>query len=134
MILGYHGITASFDEIKKVLYPDHVEEPNGLTMVKAAKHFGLRVRGVQFETEASLHQTRSPYIAHVTATQGPFPRALGQGGLDGRFVVVEQVAGEMMTIIDPMMGSRRNVAIKVFMETASGVALLFDDAGAGPDR
>jgi ABC-type bacteriocin/lantibiotic exporter with double-glycine peptidase domain len=132
MIFRYHGITASFDEITKALSLDQVGKTNALAMLKTAEHFGLQVRGVQFDTEVSLHLTSSPYIAHIIATQGPFPRPLDH--LDGRFVVVEQVADEIMTIIDPVMGSRRDVALKVFMETASGVALLFDDDGAAAGR
>lgn len=133
MILRYHGIVVPFDEIHEA-FDTTSKERDLLEMMRAAEHFGLRLRAVQFETVEAVRGTTTPYVAHIAATDGPFPRRLDGPTIDGWFVVVDDVDGETITIIEPTAGTRSSIPISEFAETASGVALLFDGFGARRTR
>jgi ABC-type bacteriocin/lantibiotic exporter with double-glycine peptidase domain len=124
MILKYYGKKVDTEDIRREVHRTGEEKPSALAVVEAAKHFGLSVRGVQLQGADEFVLLTDPCIAHVTTTKGEFPRSL-KGGVDGRYVVIERVSRGRLSIIDPKDGGRRSQSIEKFMETASGVVLLF---------
>jgi ABC-type bacteriocin/lantibiotic exporter with double-glycine peptidase domain len=123
MILAWHGIAATVEDVRKAIYGDRTDLPSAQMILDAASSFGLRGRGVQLECKAHFYHLERPSIAHVLCTKGPFPRALT--AQDAFMVVVESVSEESLSLVSPYAG-RQTVPILEFMDYASGVFLLFD--------
>lgn len=130
MILRYHRRSVTFDEVRQAIYDDRTGPPNGNHVVAAAEHFRLQVRGLGIDRPTLLARIPTPNIAHVMRDPGPFPRRL-DGGLDGSFVVVVSTSPRRIRWIDPYTG-QRDREHAAFLEYASGVFLVFEDARALP--
>jgi ATP-binding cassette, subfamily B, bacterial len=127
MVLGAHGKRVTLREVEAQLYPNGPAVPTALDLVRAGEAFGMKVTGVRFETSDHVRAAPAPYIAHVTSTEGRFPRSIKSlSGEQGRFVVVEKVEGERLRLIDPRGVGRHTVSMETFTKTASGVMLLFE--------
>jgi ABC-type bacteriocin/lantibiotic exporter with double-glycine peptidase domain len=130
MILRYHRRSVTLDEVRQAIYGDRTGAPDANQVVAAAEHFRLHVRGLGIDHPTQVARIPTPNIAHMMPDRGPFPRALDKS-LDGYFVVVVSTSPRRIRWIDPSMG-QRDREHAVFVERASGVFLVFDDAHALP--
>jgi ABC-type bacteriocin/lantibiotic exporter with double-glycine peptidase domain len=130
MILRYHRRSVTLDEVRQAIHGDRTGAANANQVVAAAEHFRLHVRGLGIDHPTLLTQIPTPNIAHMMMDPGPFPRRLDQG-LEGTFVVVVSISPRRIRWIDPDMG-QRDREHAVFLEYASGVFLVFDDAHTLP--
>jgi ABC-type bacteriocin/lantibiotic exporter with double-glycine peptidase domain len=108
MVLGYHGKDVGREEMRTIMGPGR----DGVTardILNAARHFGLRGRGVRLELEG-LKQLPRAAILHWEFKH---------------FVVFDRLAKDGVEIIDPGMG-RRRVPMQEFNTSFTGVALLLE--------
>jgi hypothetical protein len=129
MILRYHRRSVTPDEVRQVIYGDRTGKPDGNHLLAAAEHFRLRVRGLAIDHPTLLTRIPTPNIAHVMLSPGPFPRPFPPP--EGYFVVVVSTSPRGIRWIDPHVG-QLDREHAVFIERASGVFFVFDDAHALP--
>jgi ABC-type bacteriocin/lantibiotic exporter with double-glycine peptidase domain len=130
MILRYHRKAVTFDEVRQAIYGDGTGVPDAGHVVKAAERFRLRARGLALEDPRQLASIPTPNIAHMMPNLGPFPRARDEP-LDGYFAVVASTSTRRVRWIDPNVGQIDDRPAE-FLEFASGVFLVFDEASALP--
>ncbi len=110
MVLGYHGRPIGVDEVRKAtgIGRDGVD---ALSLLKAARVYGLRGRGVRLEV-GDLKYLRTPAILHWEFNH---------------FVVFEKLKKDGVAIIDPALG-RRFVPMSQFGKCFTGVAIDLEPA------
>lgn len=108
MVLAYHGHPVPQETLRKELWgPDGTTD--ALKIVQSARAHGLKAKGVRVPREL-LDQVPAGSMVHRK---------------DKQFQVLEEVAGDRVTVIDPFKG-RRTLPIDNFWADFSGVALLFE--------
>jgi ATP-binding cassette subfamily B protein len=108
MVLGYHGKPTPVAEIRDVLGIGR-DGTTAKTLVGAARHYGLRSRGVSIDGSK---------VAAVP------PASILHWGF-AHFVVLERVRSDGVDIVDPGAG-RRRVSMEEFRRHFTGVVLLFE--------
>ncbi len=108
MVLGYHGKHVSIDDVRRVMGGDR-GGVDAVAMLAAARHYGLRGRGVRAELD-ELESVPRGSILHWEFNH---------------FVVLESLHRDHVVIVDPASG-RRRVPMPRFSESFTGVALLFE--------
>src|SRR5437899_671980 len=112
MVLAYYGKHVPLSDVRDVTGANR-DGVNALALVRAARWYGLRGRGVRLELEAL------PYLAKGTILHWEF----------AHFVVFERVRKDGVEIVDPACG-RRVVPMEQFSRSFTGVALTFEPADA----
>ncbi|MCB9716601.1 MAG: peptidase domain-containing ABC transporter [Myxococcales bacterium] len=114
MVLRYYGHDTPLDELRDAMGVDH-NGVSALGILRAARSYGLRGRGVQVEDLDDLHLVPRGSILHWEFNH---------------FVVFESVDRKgVITILDPAHG-RRRVPKSEFDEAFTGVALLLEPSEA----
>lgn len=109
MVLAYHGYPVDQKTLQTELWlPDGGTD--AVKMIHSAQARGLQAKGVRVEEKESLVHVPVGSIVHRN---------------DSRFQVLEEVAGDRVTVLDPLTG-RRTLSIDDFWGDFSGVALLFE--------
>lgn len=107
MILATHGKKVPLPELKKRMKIGE-SGVNALVLLKTAKHYGLRGRGVEANL-AGLRKVELPAIVHLGHRH---------------FVVLIRFTEDLVEIIDPGLG-RQKLTREQFELLFSGAALLF---------
>jgi ATP-binding cassette, subfamily B, bacterial len=108
MVLGYHGKPTTREEVRDILNVGRDGASAG-DIVKAARYFGLRARGVKVELEGLK------YLPEASILHWEF----------NHFVVFERLRGSAVDIVDPAFG-RRSVPMADFGKAFTGVALVLE--------
>ncbi len=108
MVLGYFGKRIALAEIRKILNPGR-DGADALAIMRAARHYGLRGRGVRLEVR-DLYQLPKASILYWRFRH---------------FVVFERVHRKRVDIVDPAVG-RRSVPLSDFGRYFTGVAMAFE--------
>jgi ATP-binding cassette subfamily B protein len=108
MILAFHGKAVRLDDLRASLGGGR-EGTTALSLLNVARQYGLRGRGARVEIE-DLKYLRPGSILHWDFSH---------------FVVLEQVGGRGIHIIDPACG-RRSVTTTELRRSFTGVALLLE--------
>lgn len=130
MILRYHRRTVTVDEVRKAIHDGRTGVPHAGHVIAAAERFRLRGRGLVIDHPGWLARIPTPNIAHMMSDRGQFPRSL-DNGLDGYFAVTVSTSPRRIRWIDPYVGQIDDEPA-AFVEFASGVFLVFEDAQALP--
>src|SRR5262249_40019863 len=130
MILRYHRRRVSFDDVRWAIFEDRTGAPSAADVIAAAEHFRLHGRGLMLEDPTLLGRIPTPNIAHLMGDGGPFPRRLNEG-LAGYLAVVVATSAHHVRWIAPHVGQIDDPRA-AFLEFASGVFLVFDEAPAPP--
>ena len=109
MVLHYYGRVVPLDELADAMGVDH-NGVSALGILRAARGFGLRGRGVQVESLDDLELVPRGSILHWEFNH---------------FVVFDRREREVVWILDPAHG-RRRVPIAEFDQAFTGVALLLE--------
>ncbi len=109
MVLRYHGRERPLDELRDSMGADQ-NGVSALGILRSARSYGLRGRGVQVEDVEDLDLLPSGAIMHWEFNH---------------FVVFDRVDKHGVHILDPAHG-RRRVSITEFNEAFTGVALLLE--------
>src|SRR6266511_1083870 len=110
MVLAYYGKHVALSDVHDVTGVNR-DGVNALALVRAARWYGLRGRGVRLELDAL------PYLAKGAILHWEF----------AHFVVLERVRQDGVEIVDPACG-RRVVPMAQFRRSFTGVALTFEPA------
>jgi ABC-type bacteriocin/lantibiotic exporter with double-glycine peptidase domain len=110
MVLAYYGKYVPLSEVRDVTGA-HRDGVHALALVRVARWYGLRGRGVKLEPEAL------PYLAKGAILHWEFTH----------FVVFERLRKDGVEIVDPACG-RRVVPLAQFRRSFTGVALTFEPA------
>ncbi|HEU4407279.1 MAG TPA: peptidase domain-containing ABC transporter [Polyangiaceae bacterium] len=108
MALGYHGRAVGREELREALSAGR-DGSTARDLLAAARHFGLRGRGVKVELEGLK------YLPPATILHWEF----------NHFVVFERLAPGGVDVVDPAVG-RRRVPLDEFGRAFTGVALLLE--------
>ncbi|MFY9822543.1 MAG: cysteine peptidase family C39 domain-containing protein [Thermoanaerobaculia bacterium] len=109
MVLAYHGHPVAQEVLQKELrLPDGTTD--ALKMIQSARTHGVIARGVKVPSKELLAQLPVGSIIHRN---------------DRRFQVLEKIAGDRVTVLDPFDG-RQTLPIDSFWANFSTVALLFE--------
>ncbi len=107
MVLAYHGKHIALDELRRMLGAELGVD--AVALLQAARHFGLRGRGVRAELD-ELECLPRGAILHWDFNH---------------FVVLESISRTHVVLVDPAIG-RRRVPMSRFANSFTGVALLFE--------
>jgi ATP-binding cassette subfamily B protein len=110
MVLAYYGKHVPLSDVHDVTGVNR-DGVNALALLRAARWYGLRGRGVKLELEAL------PYLAKGAILHWEF----------AHFVVFERLRKDGVEIVDPACG-RRVVPMEQFSRSFTGVALTFEPA------
>lgn len=110
MVLAYYGKHVRLDEIREVTGVDR-DGANALSILQAARWYGLRARGVKIEVEDFDYLTPGA-ILHWEFNH---------------FVVFERLRKDSIEIVDPASG-RQRIALAQVRRSFTGVALTFERA------
>jgi ATP-binding cassette, subfamily B, bacterial len=108
MVLGYYGKTVGREELRDVLHVGR-DGTTARVLLNAARHLGLRGRGVKVELGGLSH----------------LPEAAILHWEFNHFVVLERVTPDGIDIVDPGSG-RRRVSFEELGRAFTGVALLLE--------
>src|SRR5262249_9236209 len=108
MILNYHGRKTTIAEVRETCSLGR-DGLSGLTIVRAARGYGLRVRAYSLEVDQVKYLTM-PAIVHWGFNH---------------FVVLESLSARRAEIVDPGRG-RAQLTLKEFKEDFTGVILTFE--------
>ena len=111
MVLAYHGKNLRLEEVRELLGIGR-DGVDALSLVKAARFFGLRARGVKIEEIENLS-----YLAPGSVLHWGFQH----------YVVFEGIDRRGARVIDPGMG-RRWVPLEDLRRSFTGIALVFEKA------
>jgi len=111
MVLAYHGKHVPREELRAVLGPTR-DGVRAAHLLRTARHFGLRARGVKAEP-AALRQVPRGTILHWQLNH---------------YVVLQAVGKTYADIVDPALGPRR-VSWFELDAAFSGVALILEPGG-----
>ncbi len=112
IVLAHYGAWVPFPELRRLCEVSD-QGVTALSIVQAAKHYGLALRGMRLGVDALQH----------------LPAPLILSWERWHFVVLEGVRGEVAWINDPARGHRR-VSLAELRKSYSGIALI---AKPGPD-
>jgi len=110
MVLGFHGKPVRLEEVRQLLGTGR-DGSSALDLLRAARAFGLRGRGVMLDDDA-LGFLPPGTILHWQFTH---------------FVVFERLGRDCVYLLDPGQG-RRRVPLERFRQCFTGVALLLEPA------
>ncbi|HZH16795.1 MAG TPA: peptidase domain-containing ABC transporter [Archangium sp.] len=108
MVLGYHGKPMRLEEVRQAMGAAR-DGVSALDILRSARTFGLRGRGVSVDDEA-LHYLPTGTILHWQFSH---------------FVVFEKLGRDGVHLLDPGHG-RRKVSLARFRQCFTGVALLLE--------
>jgi len=108
MVLGYHGKEVRLEEVRQAMGAAR-DGVSALHILRAARLFGLRGRGVSVDDEALS------YLPPGTILHWQFTH----------FVVFEKLGRDGVHLLDPGHG-RRKVSLERFRQSFTGVALLLE--------
>ena len=108
MVLGFFGKHLSLAEVRKSLRAGR-DGVDAAAIVRAARSYGLRGRGVRVEVDALSHLPAGAILYWQFR----------------HFVVYERTRSRHVDIVDPAFG-RRSIPFKQFRECFTGVALVFE--------
>ncbi|HEX8818838.1 MAG TPA: peptidase domain-containing ABC transporter [Archangium sp.] len=108
MVLGYHGKQVRLEEVRQAMGAAR-DGVSALDILRSARTFGLRGRGVSVDDEA-LSYLPPGTILHWRFTH---------------FVVFEKLGRDGVHLLDPGHG-RRTVSLERFRQSFTGVALLLE--------
>jgi len=117
MVLGLLGRDATLDEVREVVGGGGRDATDAAALVKAAEHYGLRVRGISIDID------HMKYLPPGTILHWEF----------SHFVVFERMTRKGAEIVDPARG-RRLIPEKQLRESFTGVALVFEPTDAFTKR
>ena len=112
MVLTYHGKTVRLDDVRQVMGGDG-NGVTALTILNAARWYGLRGRGVKVEVDDFV------YLEPGAILHWEF----------NHFVVFERLHKNAIEIVDPAVG-RRQVPLSEVRRAFTGVALVLEPTGA----
>jgi ATP-binding cassette subfamily B protein len=108
MVLSYHGRHVRLEELRDLIGVDR-DGANAYAILAAARHHGLRARGVKIDVEDLVHLDEGS-ILHWEFNH---------------FLVFERLARDHVYLLDPASG-RRRVPLAQFRRAFTGVALVFE--------
>lgn len=108
MVLGYHGRPVRLEEVRQSMGVAR-DGVSALDILRAARTFGLRGRGVSIDEDALK------YLPSGTILHWQF----------SHFVVFERLGRDCVHLVDPGQG-RRRVSMERFRQSFTGVALLLE--------
>lgn len=108
MVLAYHGKRVRLDDVRQVMGVDG-NGVTALTILKAARWYGLRGRGVKVEVDDFV------YLEPGAILHWEF----------NHFVVFERLHKDYIEIVDPAVGARQ-VPLSEVRRAFTGVALLLE--------
>ncbi|MBM7118474.1 peptidase domain-containing ABC transporter [Archangium primigenium] len=108
MVLAFHGKVVRLHEVREILGTGR-DGSNALQLLGAARHYGLRSRGVSLEPE-DLHFLPRGSILHWEFRH---------------FVVFERMGRGWVDLVDPAIG-RRRVPLEQVRRSFTGVALVLE--------
>jgi ATP-binding cassette, subfamily B, bacterial len=108
MVLAHFGKRVPMDELREMTGTDR-DGVDALAIVRAARQYGLRARGVSADIDALGHLPRGS-ILHWEFSH---------------FVVFERRTRAGVVVVDPATG-RRRVPLDAFRRSYTGVAITFD--------
>ena len=111
MVLGHHGKPLALADVRQVVGSGR-DGATAEALLAAARWFGLRGRGVRIDRIEDLADLEPGAILHWRFSH---------------FVVLEQLRGDRLHIVDPA-GGRRVVSSREARRSFTGVALLFEPA------
>ena len=111
MILNYHGRKTTIAEVRETCSLGR-DGLSGLTIVRASRGYGLRVRAYSIEVDQIRYLTL-PAIVHWGFNH---------------FVVLESLSARWVEIVDPGLG-RTRLTLDEFKEEFTGVILTFEPGG-----
>lgn len=109
MILQYYGHVASVSDVQQQCEVGR-DGLSALTIVKAARQYGLRVRTVSVKKKADARFITLPAIAHWEFNH---------------FVVVEHISARHVDIVDPAVG-RRRLSPEEFEDGFTGILIMLE--------
>jgi ABC-type bacteriocin/lantibiotic exporter with double-glycine peptidase domain len=109
MVLRYYGKQLRLDEVRDVAGTDR-DGTDALSILQAARWFGLRGRGVQIEDVDDLKYLEKGAILHWQFQH---------------FVVFEELRGDGAVIVDPA-GGRRRASREELRRSFTGIALTLE--------
>ncbi len=110
MVLGYFGKEVRLDEVRSMTGTSR-EGVNALSILQAARWYGLRGRGIKIEVEDL------EYLPPASILHWEF----------NHFVVFEKLSREEVHLVDPAFG-RRSIPMAEFRRSFTGVALVLEPA------
>lgn len=113
MVLNFFGRVRPLDELRDAVGADQ-NGASALGILRAARSYGLRGRGVQLEDISDLHLLPRGSILHWEFNH---------------FVVLDRVRKDGVMILDPAFG-RRRITLAEFDKAFTGVALLLEPSEA----
>ncbi len=108
MVLGFHGKPTRLEEVRQAMGVAR-DGISALDLLRTARAFGLRGRGVSIDEEA-LRYAPAGTILHWRFSH---------------FVVFERMGRDAVHLVDPGQG-RRKVSLERFRQAFTGVALLLE--------
>lgn len=108
MAIGYFGKEVRLDEIKATIYAGR-DGSTGASLLRAARIYGLRGRGVRVEAD-ELENLPAGSILHWDFDH---------------FLVFERLRGNHVHVVDPGSG-RRSIPMERFRKSFTGVVLVFE--------
>lgn len=108
MVLGYHGKVIGREELRDILSTGR-DGSSAADILKAARYYGLRGRGVKLEIEGLR------FLPEASILHWEF----------NHFVVFERLRSNGVDIVDPAFG-RRFIPLEDFGKAFTGVALILE--------
>lgn len=113
MISKYYGYETSIAKLREYGGTD-LQGTNLKGMIDIGSKIGLDIKGVRVEQVEALKDIKFPAVAHVINKQG-----------FAHYVIIENYDNEILTIIDPADGRRKN-NIEEFSKIWTGILLLIE--------
>ena len=109
MLLAWHGKQVPLDEVRQVAGVDR-DGSDAYNLLRAGRYYGLSGRGIKIEEVADLAALPKGTILHWRFHH---------------FVVLEELKGNFVDVIDPAVGKRR-IPTAEFSRSFTGVGLTFE--------
>jgi ABC-type bacteriocin/lantibiotic exporter with double-glycine peptidase domain len=109
MVLGYFESGVKLDDVRELMGIGR-DGSNALTIIRAARYYGLHGTGYKLESDDELEMLELPAILHWEFNH---------------FVVLDRLGKDGVHLVDPAFG-RRFVPFEQFKKSFTGVALCFE--------